>query len=81
MNKSNWKTRYKKNFFETIENYSRNTSILPQFTNKTVKIHNGKIFVKLKITNDMIGYKFGEFSPTRKKFSYKKLKKKRWDKK
>jgi small subunit ribosomal protein S19 len=55
---------------------SRKSKIIPQFLNMNFHVHNGKIFSKIKITDEMIGYKFGEFVPTRKKFSYKKKKKK-----
>ena len=55
---------------------SRMTTIIPFFVGKCFKIHNGKIFHKIIITEKMIGYKLGEFSPTRKPFSYKKTNKK-----
>lgn len=58
-----------------IKIIGRNTEILPVFLGKTFKVHNGKIFSQIKITEELIGYKFGEFFPTRKKFSYKKKKK------
>lgn len=61
----------KKNF---INIFYRNAFIIPQFVGLTFNIHNGKIFTKLFITEKMIGHRFGEFSPTRKKFSYKKKK-------
>lgn len=53
---------------------SRNSIIIPQFVGKIFNIYNGKIFSKLQISEEMIGHKLGEFSPTRKKFSYKKKK-------
>ena len=53
---------------------SRKSKIIPQFLNFNFQIHNGKTFSKVKITSEMIGYKLGEFVPTRKKFSYKKKK-------
>lgn len=56
--------------------WSRRSTILPQFLDKTVLIYNGKLFVKQKITVEMIGHKFGEFSFTRKIYQYKKKKKK-----
>ena len=59
-----------------IQTKSRNSTILPVFVGKYFKIHNGKIFHKILITEKMIGYKLGEFSPTRKQFSYKKTNKK-----
>lgn len=59
---------------KTIKTVSRNSLILPKFVGITVKIHNGKLFSILKITDDMVGYKLGEFFSTRKQFSYKKKK-------
>lgn len=47
--------------------WSRRSVILPQFVDKTVNIHNGKQFIRLKIHEEMIGHKFGEFALTRKK--------------
>lgn len=47
--------------------WSRRSVILPQFVEKTFQIHNGKQFVRLKVTEEMIGHKFGEFALTRKK--------------
>ena len=47
--------------------WARSSTILPQFVGKTVKIYNGRTFVSLNITEDMIGHKFGEFSLTRKR--------------
>lgn len=55
---------------------TRNSEIIPTFLGLTFTIHNGKNYVKIIITEDMIGHKFGEFSMTRGKFSYKKKKKK-----
>jgi len=51
---------------------SRNSTIVPFLINLTIHIYNGKTFSKVKITEHMIGHKLGEFSPTRKKFSFKK---------
>jgi small subunit ribosomal protein S19 len=50
----------------------RNSVIIPEYLNKTFQIHNGKIFKKLFITQDMIGHKFGEFVLTRKQTIHKK---------
>lgn len=53
---------------------SRNSIILPQFVGNVFNIYNGKIYTKIQVNEEMIGHKLGEFSPTRKKFSYKKKK-------
>ena len=53
----------------------KNCEITSIFTGSTYFAHSGKTFVKLKITNNMIGHKVGEFIPTRQKFVFKKKKK------
>jgi len=58
--------------FKTLKTKSRNSSITPLFVGKTIEIHNGKIFHKITVTEEMVGHKLGEFSPTRKTFFYKK---------
>jgi len=57
-----------------IEIFCRNCTITPQFIGLNFKIHTGKTFTKIKVSESMVGHKFGEFSSTRKKFSYKKKK-------
>lgn len=61
---------------DEISTYFRKSTIVPQFIGLTFNIHNGKTFSKVKITEDMVGRKLGEFSPTRKRFSFKKKKSK-----
>lgn len=53
----------------------RKSIIVPHFVGLTIHVHNGKGFSKLKITEAMVGHRLGEFSPTRKRFSFKKKKK------
>jgi len=48
-----------------INVYSRSTTILPSFVYKTFRIHNGRKFITLKVTEKIVGYKFGEFARTR----------------
>lgn len=60
----------KKNKQTLIQNKS--LKILPQYVNQFIKVYNGKNIVTLKIHKKMVGYKFGEFLYTRKKFLYKK---------
>jgi small subunit ribosomal protein S19 len=50
---------------EIIKTWSRRSTILPQFVGLTFGVYNGKKFVPVLVTEDMIGHKFGEFSPTR----------------
>jgi len=49
---------------------------LPKFFGFTLRIYNGKTFITVKVIDEMIGHKLGEFVFTRKQFSYKKKKKK-----
>lgn len=58
-----------------IKTISRQSIIIPKFIGCTIQVYNGKTFSKLKVTEDMIGHKLGEFSPTRKRFNFKKKKK------
>lgn len=55
--------------------WSRRSVILPFFLNKEVLIYNGKLFIPLKISEEMIGHKYGEFATTRKKPIHKKKRK------
>jgi small subunit ribosomal protein S19 len=50
---------------EIIKTWSRRSTIIPQFVGLTFGVYNGKKFVPVLVTEDMIGHKFGEFSPTR----------------
>lgn len=84
MTRSKWKGPYTitKNFENvTLKKQlnlvlSRNIEITPKLVGLTFKIHNGKEYQEIMVTEDMIGYKFGEFVFTRAKFSFKKKKKK-----
>jgi len=55
---------------------SKNSIILPSFIEFTFRVYNGKAFTMVKIIDEMIGHKIGEFVSTRKQFSYKKKKNK-----
>jgi len=48
-----------------IQIWSRRSTILPQFVGLTFGVYNGKKFIPVMVTDEMIGHKFGEFSPTR----------------
>jgi small subunit ribosomal protein S19 len=50
---------------EAIKTWARACTIVPEFVGYTFMVHNGKIFVKVFVTEDMVGHKLGEFSPTR----------------
>jgi small subunit ribosomal protein S19 len=48
-----------------IRTWSRRCTIVPEFVGANFEIHNGKTFHKLFVTEEMVGHKLGEFSPTR----------------
>ncbi len=48
-----------------IKTWARRCTIVPQFVNQTFMVHNGKAFIKVFVTEDMVGHKLGEFSATR----------------
>lgn len=48
-----------------IKTWSRRSTITPDFVGLTFNVHNGKIFNSIFITENMVGHKLGEFSPTR----------------
>jgi small subunit ribosomal protein S19 len=50
---------------DPIKTWARDCTIVPEFIGFTFLIHNGKQFMKLYVTEDMIGHKLGEFAPTR----------------
>lgn len=54
-----------------IRTNARSCTILPQFVGLKFQIHNGKDYVELEVTDEMVGSKLGEFAPTRKRFTYK----------
>jgi len=48
-----------------IKTWSRACQISPEFVNKYLQVHNGKIFIEVFVSEDMVGHSLGEFSPTR----------------
>jgi small subunit ribosomal protein S19 len=50
---------------KVIKSWSRRSTITPDFVGLTVAVHNGKKFIPVFITENMVGHKLGEFSPTR----------------
>ncbi len=57
MNRRNEKKVYK--------TWSRRSTVLPDFVGHTIAVHNGRKFVPVYVTENMVGHKLGEFSPTR----------------
>jgi small subunit ribosomal protein S19 len=48
-----------------IKTWSRRSTIIPDFVGHTFLVHNGKVFNSVFVTENMVGHKLGEFSPTR----------------
>lgn len=48
-----------------IKTWSRRSTIFPEFVGNTFSVHNGKNFINVYVTEDMVGHKLGEFAPTR----------------
>src|SRR6195256_1394892 len=54
-----------KNEKKVLRTWSRRSTILPEFIGHTLAVHNGRKFIPVYITENMVGHKLGEFSPTR----------------
>jgi len=50
---------------KVIKTWSRRSTISPEFVGHTIAVHNGNKFIPIYITENMVGHKLGEFSPTR----------------
>ncbi|MDP8201394.1 MAG: 30S ribosomal protein S19 [Candidatus Tenebribacter burtonii] len=50
---------------EVIKTWSRRSTVLPKFVEHTFAVHNGRKFIPVYITENMVGHKLGEFAPTR----------------
>lgn len=50
---------------EPVKTWARACTIVPEFVGHTFQVHNGKVFHNVFVTEDMVGHKLGEFSPTR----------------
>lgn len=50
---------------EPVKTWARSCTIVPEFVGHTFMVHNGKMFHQVFVTEDMVGHKLGEFSPTR----------------
>lgn len=84
MARAKWKGPYIssepfKNFNEVKKNHNisiipRNCEIVPKFVGLPFRVHNGKNYAEVLVINEMVGHKFGEFTMTRARFSFKKKK-------
>jgi small subunit ribosomal protein S19 len=50
---------------KVIKTYSRRSTIIPEMVGHTIAVHNGRKFIPVFVSENMVGYKLGEFSPTR----------------
>ena len=50
---------------EPIRTWSRRSTIVPEFVGHTFLVHNGKNFIRVYVTEEMVGHRLGEFAPTR----------------
>jgi len=76
-----FKVLNKKKLLPTV---SRNSMILMKFVGLKVNVYTGRKFTEILVSKEMVGHKFGEFSSTREKFTFKKKKKEKkikWDEK
>ena len=55
---------------KVIKTWSRRSDILPEMVGMTFAVHNGKKFIPVFVTENMVGHKLGEFSPTRTFYSH-----------
>ncbi|MFO8088327.1 MAG: 30S ribosomal protein S19 [Desulfatiglandaceae bacterium] len=53
-----------------IKTWSRRSTVLPEFVGVTFAVHNGRKFLPVFVTEDMVGHKLGEFAPTRTFFGH-----------
>lgn len=53
-----------------IKTWSRRSTIIPECVGLTLAVHNGRKFIPVFVTENMVGHKFGEFSPTRQFYSH-----------
>jgi small subunit ribosomal protein S19 len=83
MTRSNWKNPFSqsqifksiylnRNSEKPIKVWTRNSVIFPLFVGKILSVYNGKKFVNVQISQEMIGFKLGEFVSTRRKIVHKK---------
>jgi len=55
----------KKNDRKVIKTWSRRSTLTPEMVGHTIAVHNGKKFIPVYVTENMVGHKLGEFAPTR----------------
>ena len=55
----------KKNEHKVLRTWSRRSTVTPEMVSHTIAVHNGKKFIPVYVTENMVGHKLGEFAPTR----------------
>ena len=50
---------------KVVKTWSRRSTVIPEFVGHTLAVHNGKKFIPVYVTENMVGHKLGEFAPTR----------------
>lgn len=80
MSRSQWKGPYFNNAdleaSAKTKIITKDSTIIPKLVGSAFKVYSGRKFIKISITEEMIGHKVGEFTPTRERFEFKKKKKK-----
>lgn len=61
-----WMSRVKPGERTVIKTWARNSTITPEMIGYTFAVHNGRTFTEVRITEEMVGHRLGEFAPTRK---------------
>ena len=62
--------KFSTNISEKLKTWSRKSTIIPDFVGISFLIYNGKKFIPITVSEDMVGHKFGEFAPTRQFFGH-----------
>jgi small subunit ribosomal protein S19 len=72
MTRSVWKGPYTRVNINDQVIWSRSSMITPEWVGRKVSIHNGKIFISLQVTQDMVGHRWGEFASTRRRAQHRR---------
>ena len=73
MTRSVWKGPYTRVNTSDQVIWSRSSMITPEWVGQKVSIHNGKIFISLQVTQDMVGHRWGEFASTRRRTQHRRV--------
>ena len=61
-----WMARVKPGQMAAIKTWARSSTITPEMIGYTFAVHNGRTFIEVRVTEEMVGHRLGEFAPTRK---------------